>query len=91
VDIHPALDISTLINNLKSASSRRVRGEFATPLARFYRQPVLWHRAYFVGSVGGVTLEVIKRYVQNQGTSSKPGRPTTKSRAALDPLLAHSA
>ena len=87
-DIHPALDISTLINNLKSASSRRVRGEFATHLARFYRKPVLWHRAYFVGSVGGVTLDVIKRYVQNQGTSSKPGRPTTKSRAALDPLLA---
>ena len=55
--IHPALNISTLINNLKSASSRRMRNRFAPHLANFYWKPYFWHRAYYVGSVGGTSLE----------------------------------
>jgi putative transposase len=72
VDIHPALNISTLVNNLKSASSRRIRNEFADRISKFYWKPVFWHRAYFVGSVGDVTLATIKRYVEQQGTKEKP-------------------
>src|ERR1039457_4168517 len=29
IETHPALNISQLVNNIKSASSRRVRGQFA--------------------------------------------------------------
>jgi putative transposase len=35
IDIHPALDISVLINNLKTASARRTRNRFAQHLAPF--------------------------------------------------------
>lgn len=68
IDIHPALDISVLINNLKTASSRRARSRFAGHLANFYKAPVFWHRAYFAGSVGCVTLETVRAYVEAQGT-----------------------
>lgn len=68
IDIHPALDISVLINNLKTASARRARNRFTAHLSTFYWKPLFWHRAYFVGSVGGATLETIKAYVQSQGT-----------------------
>ncbi|MBB5497107.1 transposase [Paraburkholderia sp. MM5384-R2] len=34
IDIHPALDISVLINNLKTASARRARNRFADHLRR---------------------------------------------------------
>ena len=71
-DIHPALNISTLVNNLKSASSRRLRNKFAGRIRTFYWKPVFWHRAYYVGSVGNVTLGTIKRYVEQQGTKEKP-------------------
>lgn len=71
VDIHPSLNISTLINNLKSASSRRIRNEYSEHISRIYWKPVLWHRAYYVGSVGSVTLDTILRYVKNQGTKEK--------------------
>lgn len=71
VDIHPSLNISTLINNLKSASSRRIRNEYSEHISRIYWKPVLWHRAYYVGSVGTVTLDTILRYVKNQGTKEK--------------------
>ena len=72
VGIHPALNISTLINNLKSASSRRMRNQFADYLKRFYWKPYFWHRAYYVGSVGGASLETVKRYVEAQGVTEKP-------------------
>lgn len=71
IDIHPALDISVLINNLKTASARRARGRFANHLAAFYRKPVFWHRAYFVGSVGGATLDTVRAYVESQGTEER--------------------
>lgn len=60
-----------LINNLKTASARRARNRFAEHLAGFYSKPLFWHRAYFVGSVGGVTLETVRDYVQAQGTKEQ--------------------
>ena len=68
VDIHPALNVSVLINNLKTASARRVRNRFSEHLAPFYTKPQFWHRAYFVSSVGSASLETVKAYVQAQGT-----------------------
>ena len=68
IDIHPALEISVLINNLKTVSARRTRNRFAQHFEPFYSKPLFWHRAYFVGSVGGVTLETVRAYVDAQGT-----------------------
>lgn len=76
VDIHPALDISVLINNLKTASARRTRNRFAQHLAHFYNKPLFWHRAYFVGSVGGATLETVRAYVDAQGTKEQARKHT---------------
>ncbi len=71
IDVHPALNISTLINNLKSASSKRLRGLFPRHIKKFYWKPVLWHRAYYVSSVGNVSLDVVRRYIDQQGTMEK--------------------
>lgn len=73
VNLHPSASISVLVNNLKTASSRRIRGEFGQWLDQHYSKPHLWHRAYFVASVGNTTLERVAQYVQNQG-HDKPGR-----------------
>lgn len=67
VQIHPVLQISTLINNLKVASSRRMPHKYVAHLRRFYWKPVFWHRAYYVGSVGHTSLEVVRQYVESQG------------------------
>lgn len=72
VSIHPALNISTLINNLKTASARRARNRFAQHLEPFYWKPYFWHRAYYVGSVGGASLEVVKNYVASQSQVERP-------------------
>jgi putative transposase len=81
IDIHPALDISVLINNLKTASARRTRNRFTEHLATFYNKPLFWHRAYFVGSVGGVTLETVRAYVDAQGTEEHDRKAKAKSKS----------
>jgi len=73
IDIHPALDVSALINNLKSASSKKVRNAFKDHVAAFYWKPYFWNRAYFVSSVGVTSLETIKNYIENQGKGGKAG------------------
>ena len=67
IETHPALDLSRLVNNLKTVSSRRIRKEYSEHVARYYWKPFFWHGAYYIGSVGGATLDTVKRYVESQG------------------------
>ena len=75
IETHPALNISQLVNNIKSASSRRVRGQFADHVSKFYWKPYFWNRAYYVGSVGDVSLATIRKYVEQQGTKELYPKP----------------
>ena len=86
IDIHPALDISVLINNLKTASARRTRNRFAEQIAKFYSKPLFWHRAYFLGSVGGATLETVRAYVDAQGIEEHARKSATKAKTDTDSL-----
>ena len=72
IDIHPALNISELINNLKSATSKKTRNHFRDHVAQFYWKPHFWHRAYYAGSVGTVSPETIRAYIEKQCTREKP-------------------
>lgn len=66
VSYPPHTQLSKLIANLKTVSSRLIRKEFSAQINQFYTQPVFWTGAYFVASCGGVTVEQLKRYVENQ-------------------------
>jgi putative transposase len=59
----PKLSISVIVNALKGVSSRRYRqAGFPKP----YGKQSLWSPSYFVSSVGGAPLEVLKSYIKNQ-------------------------
>ncbi|MBK9039593.1 MAG: IS200/IS605 family transposase [Bdellovibrionales bacterium] len=66
-EAHPAMNLSKLINNLKTVTSRLIRKKFPAHLKKYYSKPVFWTRAYCLISTGGATLEVIKKYVENRG------------------------
>jgi putative transposase len=66
IDFPPDVEISKLVNNLKTVSSRLIRKEFAAQINLVYSKPVFWTGAYFVATCGGVTIEQIKQYVANQ-------------------------
>ena len=58
----PQFGIHRLLTLLKGYSSHALRAEFPA-LKR--RRPTLWTNSYFLATVGGVTLETLKRYVEN--------------------------
>ncbi|MCC5670437.1 IS200/IS605 family transposase [Nostoc sp. CHAB 5784] len=59
----PKLSISQIVNSLKGVSSRRY-GQAGYP--KPYNKEALWSPSYFVSSVGGAPIEVLKKYIQNQ-------------------------
>lgn len=63
VTVDPQYGIHRLIKQIKGRSSRLLRQEFPSLKSRM---PTLWTNSYFVATVGGATLEVVKRYVENQ-------------------------
>ena len=65
-EAHPSLDLSRLLNNLKTVSSRMIRKKYPAHLKKYFWKPVFWTRAYCLLSTGGATLEVIRKYVENQ-------------------------
>ena len=66
---HPEIQLSKLVNSLKSVSSRRLRQEFLPELERVYFQKkVLWNSSYFLASCGGVTISTLRKYIENQNS-----------------------
>ncbi|WP_040392712.1 IS200/IS605 family transposase [Effusibacillus pohliae] len=63
VEVDPQFGIHRLVKQMKGRSSRILRQEF--PWLRS-RLPSLWTNSYFVSTVGGAPLAVIKQYIENQ-------------------------
>jgi putative transposase len=63
VTCDPQYGIHRLVKAVKARSSRLLRQEFPSLKSRL---PTLWTNSYFVATIGGATLEVVKQYVQNQ-------------------------
>lgn len=80
----PKVALSNLVNSLKGVSSRRLRQE-RPDIAKKYWRGGLWSASYFVGSVGGAPLEVLKKYIQSQNSPPKtPIPPRPKGRGLLE-------
>ncbi len=67
----PQMEIPKFVNNLKSVTSRRIRSEFADQVEQVYWKNVLWNESYFIASCGGVTVSVLRKYIENQDTPDK--------------------
>lgn len=62
MEVPPTVHMSELVQQLKGRSSRRLRQEFP----HLKRLPALWSPSWFISTVGGAPLEVVRRYVENQ-------------------------
>ena len=63
VEVDPQFGVHRLVKAIKGRSSRVLREEFSWLRSRL---PSLWTNSYFVATVGGAPLSVIKRYVETQ-------------------------
>ncbi len=66
---NPEIQLSKLVNSLKSVSSRKLRQEFLPELERVYfKKKVVGNSSYFLASCGGVTISTVRKYIENQDT-----------------------
>ena len=63
VDCNPRYGIMQCVKDLKRVSASLMRREFPELKSRL---PNLWTRSTFIASVGAVSLEVVKKYIEEQ-------------------------
>lgn len=68
LEVDPQYGIHKAIKQIKGRSSSALRKEFRELSTRL---PTLWTNSYFVSTVGGAPLSVIKQYIDSQKTSER--------------------
>jgi putative transposase len=63
IDCNPRYGIMQCIKDLKRESASILLREFPSIRRRI---PCMWTRSCFISSVGAVSLETVKRYIENQ-------------------------
>ena len=63
LDIDPTIGVQLVVSRIKGKTSHVLNREFPE-LQR--KLPTLWTRSKFIATVGSVSLEVVKQYIENQ-------------------------
>ena len=62
----PNSELSKFINAYKSASSRLIKKEYPEIKEKLWKE-YFWSRSFCLITTGGVTIDVIKQYIESQG------------------------
>lgn len=62
----PNTQMSKFINAYKSASSRLIKKEYPSIRQKLWKE-MFWSQSFCLISTGGVTVDIIKQYIQTQG------------------------
>ena len=68
VEVDPQFGVHKYIKQIKGYTSYVMRKEFVELTTKL---PTLWTHSYFISTVGGSPLSVIKQYIENQKTSQR--------------------
>lgn len=62
----PNSELSKFINAYKSASSRLIKKDFPHIRKKLWKE-MFWSRSFCLLTTGGSPIEVVKKYIENQG------------------------
>ena len=68
LEVDPQFGIHKAVKTIKGRTSHVVRSEVKSVTTKI---PSLWTNSYFVSTVGGAPLSVIKQYIESQKTSQR--------------------
>ena len=63
---HPKSELTKFLNAYKSASSRLIKKEYPEIRSKLWKD-AFWSQSFCLISAGGVTLDVLKSYIETQG------------------------
>ena len=69
----PSISVSRLVQYLKGRASRKLQMEYDELKRRYWGQH-MWARGYFCATVGTVTDELIKKYIEGQRREDDGGK-----------------
>lgn len=68
IEIPPTIAISDLVRNLKSYTTYHIWKSYPDILRKhFWKERTFWTDGYFACSVGNVSEQMLKEYIENQG------------------------
>jgi len=67
---HPNSELSKFINAYKSASSRLIKKEYLQIKSKLWKE-YFWSRSFCLLTTGGAPVEIVKQYIQSQGSHEK--------------------
>ena len=68
IEVDPQFGINRAVRSIKGSTSYTLRKEFHELTTRL---PTLWRNSYFVSTVGGAPLSIMKQYIESQKTSER--------------------
>jgi putative transposase len=63
LDVNPKVGIYRVVSKIKGYTSRALRKEFGVLKTKL---PTLWTLSRFISTVGSVSLDVVKKYIEDQ-------------------------
>ena len=79
-ELSPKRSIQDIIGVLKGCTARNVKTKYGGRLSKFYygEKYSFWSNSYFISTTGGACLDVIQKYIEQQGIVRPKGRPKKK-------------
>lgn len=68
MEVDPQYGVHKAVKTIKGRTSNILRKEFKELTTKL---PCLWTNSYFVSTVGGASLDVVKQYIESQKTSQR--------------------
>ncbi|GGE84999.1 IS200/IS605 family transposase [Priestia taiwanensis] len=63
---NPNTEMTKFINAYKSASSRLIKRDFPQVKKKLWKE-MFWSRSFCLLTIGGSPIDVVKKYIENQG------------------------
>ena len=68
IETEPTMSVSKIVNLIKSYTTYHIWKKYPNYLRKHFRKEhTFWTDGYFACSVGNVSEEMLKRYIENQG------------------------
>ena len=66
ISLPPQYAPSRAVCSLKTVTSRMLKKNFAEYLSKYYWKDSFWSDSYLVLTVGGATIDIVKKYIETQ-------------------------
>ena len=68
IETEPTMSVSKIVNLIKGYTTYHIWKKYPNYLRKhFWKEHTFWTDGYFACSVGNVSEEMLKRYIENQG------------------------